>query len=271
LWTFFEGDFHKHIRYAPQAQLVPAGRLTTPLAAMKSARIQSVLGLLLRPRTAPPTSFAAPALFAQTRWAHAKSEPVIPAPIPLVPDVKTFLSVIGRDMKSHASKFPTWEALFSLTSDQLRELGVEPPRARRYLLRMRKRFADGNFGPGGDLKYVEDGVARLDIHEIELNEIDRKRIIVNVPPGKRVEDIPEAERERVLVQPKGYKVLGVRSITGPFAMKKKGGISEVKVTEGMWEDKRGHKVDGGERRRDMVRFQKRVAERKALKEKQGYY
>ena len=238
---------------------------------MKSARIQSALGLLLRPRTAPTTPFAAPALLAQTRWAHSKTEPVIPKPIPLVPDVKTFLTVIGRDMKQHAPKFPTWEALFSLTTDQLRELGVEPPRARRYLLRMRKRFTDGEFGPGGDLKYVENGVAVLDVHEVEVNKMGRSRSVVNVPWGRKLKDIPEEEREQVLFKPQGYKIQGVRGIVGPYALRRKGGIATVTVTEGMWEQKRGHKVDGGERRRDMVRFLKRVAERKALKEKQGFY
>jgi hypothetical protein len=51
----------------------------------------------------------------------------------------------------------------------------------------------------------------------------------------------------------------------------KHGGARVTVTEGMWEDKRGHKVDGGERRRDEIRFKRRVAERKALRESQGFY
>lgn len=237
---------------------------------MKAARLPSFLGLVLRPRAAPTTPFAASALLAQPRWSHSKTEPVIPQPIPLVPDVKTFLTVIGRDMKQHAQKFPTWEALFSLTSEQLKELGVEPPRSRRYLLRMRKRFVDGVYGPGGDLKHVENGVATLDVHEYEVSELDRRRVVVNVPPGKKVKDIDPAHR-RSLFKPRDYKIKGVRGIIGPYAIRKSGGIALVTVTEGMWEQKRGHKVDGGERRRDMVRFKKRVAERKALKEKQGYY
>ena len=249
----------------------PGHPLTRSPVVMKSARLPSFLGLVLRPRAAPTTPFAASGLLAQSRWSHSKTEPVIPKPIPLVPDVKTFLTVIGRDMKQHVQKFPTWEALFSLTSEQLRELGVEPPRSRRYLLRMRKRFVDGVFGPGGDLKYVENGVATLDVQEVDLNEIDRDRSVVNVPLGKRVKDIPEEERKKVLFKPQDYKIKGVRGITGPYAIRKSGGIALVTVTEGMWEHKRGHKVDGGERRRDMVRFKKRVAERKALKETQGYY
>jgi hypothetical protein len=51
----------------------------------------------------------------------------------------------------------------------------------------------------------------------------------------------------------------------------RGGTAQLKVTEGMWEDRRGHKVDGGERRQAEVRFKRRVAERKALREQQGFY
>lgn len=135
---------------------------------------------------------------------------------------------------------------------------------------MRKRFVDKVFGPGADLKHVVDGVATLDVHEYDVSEISKKRVVVNVPPGKRVKDF-KPEQRGALFRPREYKIKGVRGITGPYAIRKSGGIALVTVTEGMWEQKRGHKVDGGERRRDMVRFKKRVAERKALKEKQGYY
>ncbi|KAK1835365.1 IGR protein motif-domain-containing protein [Podospora conica] len=253
---------------------------------MKSAPIQSFLGLVLRPRVVAATPFVTPDLLARTRWDARRSHStkpiipqgrpvikhrIVPQPIPFVPDVKTFLTLIGRDMKQHVEKFPTWEALFTLDSEQLRELGVEPPRSRRYLLRMRQKFVEKDFGPGGDFKYVEDGVATLDLHEIDVNEIERLRFVVNVPPGKRVKDIPEEEREKVLYKPRGYKVKGARGLTGPYLVRTARGRGFVKVTEGMWEQKRGHKVDGGERRREEVRFKKRVAERKALKEKQGYY
>ncbi|KAL2259406.1 hypothetical protein VTK26DRAFT_6922 [Humicola hyalothermophila] len=235
---------------------------------MKSLRLQSALGLLFRPCAAP--SVTAPGLRTQARWMHKSTQPqlpLVPAPIPLVPDVETFLTVIGRGLKQHASKFPTWEALFTLTSDQLRELGLEPPRTRRYLLRWRQRFREGKFGIGGDLKYVENGVAELKIHEIQHNPLVRSRHVVNVPPNTKVEDIPPSE----LVRVRGYKVQGVRTIVGPYALPLKNGGARVTVTEGMWEDRRGHKVDGGERRRAEVRFKRRVAERKALREAQGFY
>ena len=42
-----------------------------------------------------------------------------------------------------------------------------------------------------------------------------------------------------------------------------GGLkARVVVKEGLWEDKRGHKVDGGERRKAEVRSKRRAEERK---------
>lgn len=233
---------------------------------MKSLRIQSALGLLFRPCTAP--SITARGLRAHARWAHKSAEPpAIPAPIPFVPDVDTFLTLIGRGLKQHASKFPSWDALFTLTSDQLRELGLEPPRARRYLLRWRQRFREGKFGIGGDLKHVENGTAVLKIQEEDLDPFTRLRHVVNVPPDKKVEEVPPSE----LVKVHGYRVKGVRTIIGPHILPIKGGGVRLSVKEGLWEDKRGHKVDGGERRQAEIRFKRRIAERKANREAQGFY
>lgn len=229
---------------------------------MRPTRIRSTLGFLLRPNiTIPGFGF-------QTRWTSNTTKPSpVPAPIPFVPDVETFLTLVGRGLKQHAPKFPTWEALFSLTSEQLRELGIEPPRTRRYLLRWRERFREGKFGPGGDFKYVENGVAELKILKPPADVFDRRKQVVNLPMGKKVDEVPP---EELLVMPAGYKVKRAKSVTGPYAHPVRDG-AQVTVTEGMWEDKRGHKVDGGERRQAEVRFKRRVAERKALREKQGFY
>ncbi len=232
---------------------------------MRSQGIRAALGLFARPFATP--SAAAPLFGAQARWTHGNapaSPPQIPAPTPFVPDVDTFLTLIGRGLKQHASKFPTWDALFTLNSDQLRELGVEPPRTRRYLARWRHRFRLGQFGPGGNFKHVENGVAELAIRTTQKTPLLVVRQVVNVPPGENA-DSPNAVRAY------GFTVKGTSAISGPYALPLKGPKARVTVTEGMWEDKRGHKVDGGERRRDEVRFKKRVAERKALREQQGYY
>jgi hypothetical protein len=229
---------------------------------MRTSRVQSALGLLLRPSLASTGARFCPA---QARWAHKDSEPVIPPTLPFVPDVETFLTLIGRGLKQHAPKFPSWESLFTLSSDQLRELQIEPPRTRRYLLRWRKRYIEGKYGPGGDFKHVENGRAELKVLEQGIFVPVRK--VINVPPGKIATEIPEKQR----VRPKGYKVQGFKTIVGSYALPMKDGGAQVTVTEGMWEDRRGHKVDGGERRRAEVRFKRGVAQRKEAREKQGLY
>ncbi|KAH7318728.1 IGR protein motif-domain-containing protein [Stachybotrys elegans] len=200
----------------------------------------------------------------QTRWLHkSKPAPVIPKPRPFVPDVQTFLTLIGRNLHKQASKFPSWDAMFSLGSMELRELGIEPPRNRRYLLRWLQRYRDGALGPGGDFKYVKDGEALLKVAAPPAGVISNAKWVVNVPHG---ED-GGAKSAPSLVRPKGYGVEGLRTITGPYATALPGNAGAVvKVTEGMWEHKRGRKIDGGERRRDEIRFKKRSAERRAERE-----
>ncbi|KAI1377395.1 IGR protein motif-domain-containing protein [Hypoxylon crocopeplum] len=204
-----------------------------------------------------------------TRAASSSSQappPPIPSPTPFVPDVETFLTVIGRGLKQHASKFPTWEALFTLTSDQLRELGVEPPRTRRYLLQWRQRFRRGQYGVGGDLQHVSaEGGADLKIVESDVHDIVHPRkYVVNVPAGLSVKKCAPDAMSRV----RGYKVQGAKTIVGPYALPLKDGEgARVSVTEGMWEDRRGRKIDGGERRRTEVRYKKRIAERREMRER----
>ncbi|KAI1214916.1 IGR protein motif-domain-containing protein [Annulohypoxylon truncatum] len=195
--------------------------------------------------------------------------PAIPSPTPFIPDVNTFLTVIGRGLSSHASKFPSWDALFSLTSDQLRELGVEPPRTRRYLLQWRQRFRRGQYGVGGDLQHVsDDGAATLAVWEApaadKTSAARPRKYVVNVPEGRKLADCSLDEISRV----RGYKVQGAKTIVGPYALPLAGGEgARVAVTEGMWEDRRGHKIDGGERRQAEIRYKKRVAERREMRER----
>lgn len=228
---------------------------------MKPTRLPSALSLLLRPAATvrPPL---------QIRCAHGSSKkpPLIPSPIPFIPDVKAFLTVIGRGLSQHTAKFPTWEALFSLTSPQLKELGIEPPRTRRYLLQWRQKYKAGYFGPGGDIRHVQDGKAKLAIEEIEKGPLEVMRRVVNIPMGKEPREVSEEDKVRV----EGYTVKG-NGVSGPYASPLKGAkAAVVAVTEGMWEEKRGRKIDGGERRRAEVRFKRRVAERKAQREAMGF-
>ncbi|KAI2608372.1 IGR protein motif-domain-containing protein [Hypoxylon fragiforme] len=216
----------------------------------------------LQPSTQP---IRAASSAAATPPAPASSRiPEIPRPTPFIPDVQTFLTVIGRGLSQHVSKFPTWEALFSLSSEQLRELGIEPPRTRRYLIQWRQRFRRGQFGIGGDLQHVVDGKADLKVLESYRDVAKPHKYVVNVPQGKRLKECGLEEISRV----NGYKVQGAKTIVGPYALPLQGGEGvRVSITEGMWEDRRGHKIDGGERRQTEIRYKKRVAERREMRER----
>ncbi|KAI4089178.1 MAG: hypothetical protein LQ344_005558 [Seirophora lacunosa] len=199
----------------------------------------------------------------------------IPPPTPFVPDSKTFLSLIGRNLSAHAAKIPTWTALFTLSSEQLRKLGVEPARTRRYLLWWRERFRKGDYGIGGDMKEVRGSVATVRAVEVvpagaagpaaaaATTTTRRRKIVVNVPVGAE-EEVDEV-RLRGLEPVKGLKVLGAGTVAGPFVEPVKGtggSVAAVRAQEGMWEQRRGVKIDGGERRKVMVRRKRKLEEMK---------
>jgi len=185
-----------------------------------------------------------------------RESPPIPSPTVFVPNAETFLSLIGRNLSTHASKIKSWKALFSLTSAQFKDLGIEPPRSRKYLLRWREKFRNRQYGIGGDLKYVEDGKAELQVMEVPSDPtglVEPRRIVVNVG-GKSAEKY---------VPVKGFGIKDSRIVVGPDVVPLKGGIGgQLVVREGLWEDRRGRKIDGGERRAAEVQAKRRGEERK---------
>jgi hypothetical protein len=212
----------------------------------------------------------------------------VPDPTPFVPDHATFLTLIGRQLSKHASKFDSWKQLFTLTSPQLKEMGIEPARSRRYLLHWREKFRKGEFGIGGDLKYVQDGVGELRVVEVpalrnrDTAEQDPRpqattppvsttmspgmtKLILNVPASETTYKLEDGQSTADLKKVKGARLHQGHIIVGPYIQPKKGSngsVATLKVQEGLWEHKRGHKVDGGERRKAEVRFKRRVEERK---------
>ncbi|KAF2630845.1 hypothetical protein BU25DRAFT_483654 [Macroventuria anomochaeta] len=204
----------------------------------------------------------------------------VPKATPFIPDHAAFLTAIGRGLSAHAGKIPSWEALFTLTSPQLKELGVEPARSRRYLLHWREKFRNGEYGIGGDCQHVSDGVAELTVVEAPVapnpdlgNTISprsaaatathnpgTRRVVVNVPSG----ETPSGPVD-TLRAVNGVLVKGAKTIKGSYVEPVKGseGLrARIRLQEAMWEERRGHKVDGGERRRAEVRAKRRAAENK---------
>ncbi|KAI9772222.1 MAG: hypothetical protein M1840_000971 [Geoglossum simile] len=206
------------------------------------------------------------------------SNATIPPPTPFVPDVQTFLTLIGRGLSKHASKIPSWEALFTLKSHDLRALGIDPARNRRYLLQCRQKFREGRFGIGGDLQEVVNGVAELRVVEklipqdpavpariaTATTSLGARKIVVNVPPDSATPSVPLEEAKPV----KHMKVIGAYTIKGPHVQLLKGtrgSAATLAVKDGLWEVKRGRKIDGGERRQAEVRAKRRAEERKTTR------
>ncbi|RAL15685.1 mitochondrial 37S ribosomal protein mS41 [Aspergillus homomorphus CBS 101889] len=213
------------------------------------------------------------------------SSAAIPSPTPFVPDVQTFLTLIGRGMNKHASKLPSWDKLFSIGSPELKELGIEPSSQRRYLLRKREKFRRGIYGPGGDLQHVVNGTAQLRVVEVPKEPKDAKdatvanksahhsiypaslssgmrKIIVNLPPDAKEYIYNPSNPPKKIAH---MKVHHGNTIKGPFLQPikgSKGSAALFELKEGMWEDRLGVKVDGGERRRAEVRAKRRSEERR---------
>jgi len=244
---------------------------------IKRKTFSAFLPSLLRPSTSTtPAYICAPC----RRSLHKDHQPRnVPAPTPFVPDVSTFLTLIGRNLSQHASKFNSWQELFTMSSAQLKERGIEPPRTRRYLLRWREKFRQGEFGIGGDFKYVQDGVGELRLVEVPTLAKDGSnagavstsltpgwtKLILNVPNGSTSYQLEDGQTTADLKKPRGFRLVNGHVIVGSYAQAMKdtnGRGAMLKVQEGMWEDKRGHKVHGGERRRAETLHKMRIAERR---------
>ena len=94
----------------------------------------------------------------------------------------------------------------------------------------------------------------------------RKKLILNLPAGAPNPTDATVDNVKPV---QGMKIVGAHRIAGPFVEPIKGTdgtVARIKIIEGMWEEKRGHKVDGGERRKEQVRYKRKLEEaRKAEK------
>lgn len=124
------------------------------------------------------------------------------------------------------------------------------------------------------MKEVKDSVAHVRVVEVPRDQgggVGResfkgpdavRKVIVNLGPD--VKEVNEA-RLSALRPVQGLKVHGAKTIVGPFVepLKGSGGsLAAIRVQEGMWEQRRGVKVDGGERRKVMVRRKRKLEEMK---------
>lgn len=187
-------------------------------------------------------------------------------------------------MSKHAGKITSWENLFTMDSQQFRTLGIESARERRYILRWRDKFRRKEYGIGGDLDHVSNGVGELRVVEVpkertitEVNVRERNHLaaptatatlspgmkwtIVNLPRGESASEDMQLSRKKF----SQVHICHGNRIKGPYLQAIKGTngkAAQLAVQEGMWEHKLGRKIDGGERRRAEVQAKKRSEERK---------
>lgn len=129
---------------------------------------------------------------------------------------------------------------------------------------------------------MSDGVGELRVIEIpslpssqqetiSTNTVSTNRtpgatkLILNVPSGSQTYQLEQGQTTQDLKKPGFVTLKDGHTIVGSYLQPIKGtnGTAAVlKVIEGMWEDRRGHKVHGGERRRAETLHKLRVAERK---------
>ncbi|KAI7883801.1 hypothetical protein K492DRAFT_235187 [Lichtheimia hyalospora FSU 10163] len=76
------------------------------------------------------------------RCAHTASS-IVPKPRGAIKEPADFLAAIGRGCDEHASKFETWESLFTTDSRTMRnDFGI-PTRQRKYILSWREMYRQG--------------------------------------------------------------------------------------------------------------------------------
>jgi hypothetical protein len=88
------------------------------------------------------------------------------------------------------------------------------------------------------------------------NPVDSSKEIGIVPPPKI--DAASAKPVKDIKIVRGNTIGG----TGVEYIKGHPGVARLRVKDGLWEQRRGHKVDGGERRQAEVRAKRRAQERK---------
>jgi hypothetical protein len=116
------------------------------------------------------------------------------------------------------------------------------------------------------MRHVENGEALLSVVEIEAG--GHRPATATISPGKRkiVVNVKSDSEGQPLEHPKpvaGVRVIGAHTIVGPHVQPSKAGKgARIAVKEGLWEVRRGRKIDGGERRKAEVRAKRRSEENK---------
>lgn len=101
--------------------------------------------------------------------------------------------------------------------------------------------------------------------ELRIADRNGKKVVVNTRLGDT-----EVELEDRSAGVSGVKILQPGVLSGPHLKIQKGSfgtVATLKIEEGMWEQKRGRKVKGGERKRKIEEKREKVRKEKEEREK----
>ncbi len=112
-----------------------------------------------------------------------------------------------------------------------------------------------------------EGSAKTTVNQITAATPLMTKLIINLPAGETepTKALGEGQSTFDLRKVAGVRLANGHMIQGPYVQPTKGSngsVATLKVQEGLWEHRRGHKVDGGERRKAEVRFKRGVEERR---------
>lgn len=123
----------------------------------------------------------------------------IPQPTKEIPDVPAFLNRIGHNTAEYAEAFPTWDALFSSSSKEMKAAGIDV-KPRRYILEQVENFRKAAFIEN-DPKAVFESVAEIKLHpkknggERNLNKyLAQKKVLQRIELAKTQKQHRKAQR-----------------------------------------------------------------------------
>jgi hypothetical protein len=140
--------------------------------------------------------FSTTALRAKNASASALSAKV-PSSTKEVPDVATFLGKIGRNTKEFSEAFPTWDALFTSSSKDMKTAGIDC-KQRKYILHQVECYRKAAFveriNPSTVLHEIKAGVKKHG-GERKLNQyLAKKRILDRIETAKAQRQFRKAQK-----------------------------------------------------------------------------
>lgn len=115
---------------------------------------------------------------------------IIPKPTKEIPDVASFLNHIGRNTSEFSEAFPTWDALFTSSSKEMKAAGIDV-KPRRYILEQVENYRKSSILNNDDPTSIFTATKEIKLHpkknggERNLkNYLAKKRILERIEIAK---------------------------------------------------------------------------------------